>query len=160
MVQPLRGAGGKTLWRKSLFFLVYKLIWTSWNMWVMIITKMTCFFLCWSWNWEKVALLKSGMKQLALGNGGIQFLLVQTLKKTLICQCFSLKVTGHSKILFFCRVSTISPRLFCFITCTFKRPSLQLFRFKISNYVPFCIYIDRFCGFLSKGDTLWNFRPK
>ena len=29
--------------------------------------------------------------------------------------------------------------VFCFITCICKRPSLRLFRFKISQFVPFCM---------------------
>ena len=50
------------------------------------------------------------------------------------------KVTGHSKIKFFGRVSpNISARLFCYITCIFKRPSLRIFWFKISQFVPFCM---------------------
>ena len=49
-----------------------------------------------------------------------------------------IKVTDHSKIKFFCRVSPISTSFFCFITCTFKCTSLRLFRFKISQFVPFC----------------------
>ena len=47
-------------------------------------------------------------------------------------------VTGRSKIKLFCMVSPISTRLFCYITCIFKRPSLQLLRFQISRFVPFC----------------------
>ena len=50
-----------------------------------------------------------------------------------------LKVTGHSKIDFFCRVSSISTRLFFNVKCTFKRTSIRLFRFKISESVPFLI---------------------
>ena len=38
-----------------------------------------------------------------------------------------------------CRVYPISKRFFRFITCTFNRLSLQLFRFKIYQFVPFCI---------------------
>ena len=52
---------------------------------------------------------------------------------------YHLKVTGHSKIEFFCRVSPISTRLFCYTTFTFKRTSLWLFRSKISQLVPFWI---------------------
>ena len=40
---------------------------------------------------------------------------------------------------FFCRVSPISTRFFCHITCTFKHPCLQLFRFEIAQFVPFWI---------------------
>ena len=36
--------------------------------------------------------------------------------------------------------------------CTFKR-SLRLFRFKISQFVPFLHFFDRFCGFLIKQGT-------
>ena len=46
------------------------------------------------------------------------------------------KVTDHSKIQFFSWVSPISTRLFCCITCTFKRSSLWLFRFT-TKFVPF-----------------------
>ena len=63
-----------------------------------------------------------------------------------------LKVPGQ-KNYFFCRVSPISKRLFCYITYTFKRPSLRLFRFKISQSVPFLHIFDRFCGFLIKKGT-------
>ena len=48
----------------------------------------------------------------------------------------------------FCRVSPVSTRIFCYITCTFKRTSLRLFRFKISQCVPFLIEK------LQKGDKL------
>ena len=54
------------------------------------------------------------------------------------------------KNVIFCRVSPISTRLFCYITCTFKRPSLRLLRFKISQFVPFLHKFDRFCGVLIK----------
>ena len=37
------------------------------------------------------------------------------------------------------RVYPISTRLFCYVTRTFKRMSLRLFRFKISQFVPFWI---------------------
>ena len=70
---------------------------------------------------------------------------------------YELKVTGHSKMLYFCRVSPISTRLFCYITCIFKRPSLQLFRFKISQFVPFRRIIR--C-FHTKREKLWNFKSK
>ena len=54
-----------------------------------------------------------------------------------------LKVTGHSKNKCFCRVSPISKRLFLLNNMvhvrTFKGPSLQLFRFKISQFVIFLI---------------------
>ena len=43
------------------------------------------------------------------------------------------------KLNFFCRVSPNSTRLFCYITCTIKRTSFRLFRFKISQSVPFLI---------------------
>ena len=42
------------------------------------------------------------------------------------------------KLHFFCRVSPNSLFL-CEITYAFKRPSLQLFKFKISQFVPFWI---------------------
>ena len=45
---------------------------------------------------------------------------------------YQLKVNGHSKIEFFCRVSPISTRLFCYITCTYKRPSLRFLYYKKS----------------------------
>ena len=43
----------------------------------------------------------------------------------LFSSSFHLQVTGHSKIEFFFRVTPISTQLFCYITCTFKRPSLR-----------------------------------
>ena len=46
-----------------------------------------------------------------------------------------------------CRVSPISTRPFCYVTCTFKRLSLWLFRFKISQFVPFCIFSIDFADF-------------
>ena len=72
----------------------------------------------------------------------------------------SLKIlTGHSKILFLCRVSPISTRLSCYIRCIFKRPSLRLFRFKILQFVPFWIKNpqnrSKIC---KKRDKLWNFK--
>ena len=49
-------------------------------------------------------------------------------------------------------VSLISTRLFFVISCTFKRPSLRLFRFKILQFVPTLHIFDRFCGFsIQKG---------
>ena len=51
-----------------------------------------------------------------------------------------LKVTDHSKKFFF-----------WFITCTFYRPSLRLFRFTIDQFVPFCIFHE-------KRDKLINFK--
>ena len=51
------------------------------------------------------------------------------------------KVTGQPKKT--CMISPISTRLFWFITCIFKRPSLRLFRFKIDKFVPFCIKSTR-----------------
>ena len=53
-----------------------------------------------------------------------------------------LKVTGHSKK-FVC----------CYITFTFKRPSLQLFRFKCSQLIHFLRIFDSFCGLLIKEGT-------
>ena len=48
------------------------------------------------------------------------------------------KVTGHSNKFFFCRITPISTRrFFLFITWTFKRQSLKLFRFKRSCSVSF-----------------------
>ena len=40
-----------------------------------------------------------------------------------------------------------------FVTCIFKRLSLRLFRFKISQFVPYLHIFDRFCGFLIKKGT-------
>ena len=51
-------------------------------------------------------------------------------------------VTGHSKK--FCRVFPISSRLFCYLTCIFKRPSLLLFRFKISHLSPYGGFLGDF----------------
>ena len=68
-------------------------------------------------------------------------------------------LTGHSKIKFFCRVSPIQYRTFCYVTCTFKRTSLRLFRFKISQFVPFLHICYRFWGFLIQNgtnDETWN----
>ena len=56
------------------------------------------------------------------------------------------KMTGHSKMFVFCRVSPINTRLFCYITCTFKRTSLWLFRFKFHNLSPLKI-----CKICKKG---------
>ena len=50
------------------------------------------------------------------------------------------KVTGHSKKKKICGDSPISTRLFCCITCTYKRPSLWLFRFKIFTICPLFEY--------------------
>ena len=60
-------------------------------------------------------------------------------------------MTGHSNFVFFCMVSPISTRLFCYITCTFK--CLLLFIFEISQFVPFFHIFDRFCGFKIKKGT-------
>ena len=77
-----------------------------------------------------------------------------------------LKVTGHSKIKFFCMVSPISKILFCYITFAFKRTSLRVFRFKISHSVPFLIKSENYrkyakmgwlCNFKSKPET-WAFK--
>ena len=57
------------------------------------------------------------------------------------------------KLIFFCKVSPIRTRLFCFITCTFKRTSLRLFRFKITQCFPFLHIFVRFFGFLIKKGT-------
>ena len=46
------------------------------------------------------------------------------------------KVTGHSKIKKFVGFPP-SKRLVCYITYTFKRTSLRLFKFNISQCVPF-----------------------
>ena len=72
-----------------------------------------------------------------------------------IIEPFSKGCVCHSKIklkLIF-RVSPISTGLFCYITCTFKRSSLRLFRFKISQLVPFLHIFDGFCGFLIQRGT-------
>ena len=63
------------------------------------------------------------------------------------------KMTGHSKIKLFCRVFPVITRLFCYITCTFKRPSLRLFWLQISQFVPFLHIFDKFCGFLIRKGT-------
>ena len=57
------------------------------------------------------------------------------------CNLFSicLKWLVTQKLIFFCRVSSISTRLFFNVKCTFKRTSIRLFRFKISESVPFLI---------------------
>ena len=80
------------------------------------------------------------------------FLLVKYFyRKCPICTFLNaLKWLVTQKFDFFCRVSPISTRLFWNITCTFKRPSLRLFRFKIWQFVPF---FHRFCGFLFKRGT-------
>ena len=49
----------------------------------------------------------------------------------------NLKWLGTQKLSYFCRVSPISTRHFCNITRTFKRTSLRLFRYQISQFVPF-----------------------
>ena len=64
------------------------------------------------------------------------------------------KVTGHSKMFFFCRVSPISTRLFCSITCTFKRPSLR----SLHNLSPYGLKIRKNYRNYAKGDKLWNFK--
>ena len=51
---------------------------------------------------------------------------------------FDLKVTGHSKKN--CRDSSISTILFRYKTYTSKGPSIRLFIFKISQFVPFFAY--------------------
>ena len=50
-----------------------------------------------------------------------------------------LNVTGHSIFFWGGGVSPISTRLFCYITCSFKRTSLRLFRFEIAQFFPFWI---------------------
>ena len=65
-------------------------------------------------------------------------------------------MTGHSKIYFLGRVSPLSTSLFClFIICTFKRPSLRLFRFKIDQFVPFCMKTPKS---LPKREKFINFK--
>ena len=49
-----------------------------------------------------------------------------------------LKVTGHKKIKFFCRVFT-SRQDFFHITCTFKRASLRILDLKFHKVSPFLI---------------------
>ena len=46
---------------------------------------------------------------------------------------------GHSKIVFFVGFPHQYKTFFCYITCTFKRTSLLLFRFKISQCIPFWV---------------------
>ena len=52
---------------------------------------------------------------------------------------------------FFCRVSPISARLFCYIACTCKRSSLRLFRFKFHNVTPFWFKIRKSIENIKKG---------
>ena len=68
-----------------------------------------------------------------------------------------LKVTGHSKKYCFVGFLQSVQDFFWFITCTFKRPNLRLFRFKISQCVPFCTKTTKNP---SKWDKLWNFKSK
>ena len=75
------------------------------------------------------------------------------LKKKKISLHNPFKVTGHSKKIFVCPVSPFSTRLFWTFSWTFKRTSLRLFRFKISQCVPFLHIFDWFCGFLIKKGT-------
>ena len=46
------------------------------------------------------------------------------------------------------------------VTGTFKRPSLRLFKFKISQFVPFLHFFDRFCGFLIQKGQIVQFKSK
>ena len=58
---------------------------------------------------------------------------------------------GHSKIKLF--VGFPPSVLFCYITCTFKRISHRLFRFKISQCVPFLIKNPQNISKISKKGT-------
>ena len=49
---------------------------------------------------------------------------------------------------------------FWFIACTVKRLSFRLFRFKIDQFVPFCIFSIDFADFIAKKDKLINFKSK
>ena len=62
---------------------------------------------------------------------------------------FKLKVTGYSKIKFFSSVQDF----FVIYSCNFKSPSIRIFRFKFSQFVPFLHVFDGFWGFSIKKGT-------
>ena len=51
-----------------------------------------------------------------------------------------------------------STRLFCYITCTFKHTSLRLFRFTISQCVPFLIKIRKIHRKYAKRGQIMKFK--
>ena len=61
--------------------------------------------------------------------------------------------TGHSKIKKIVGFPPSVKDFFCKITCTFKRPRFQLFRFKIAQCVPFWFKNPRNLSKISKKGT-------
>ena len=82
----------------------------------------------WRWNWQKICITKCYNKRVDTSIVNINFSW-----NSWISKWWSLKIT------FICRVSPIRTILFCYITFTFKRTSLWLFRFEISQFVFFLI---------------------